>query len=84
MGGRFTWSSNQENPAMFRLDRFLVSSDWDTQFSTTVQSLLPRTLSDHSPILLDCGPNRGSKSPFRFEIRRLRGAGKTLLGFLLI
>jgi hypothetical protein len=75
VGGRFTWSSNQENPSMSRLDRFLVSPEWDTQFSTAVQSLLPRTLSDHSPILLDCGPNRGGKSPFRFENMWLRSEG---------
>uniref|UniRef100_A0A2N9I908 Reverse transcriptase domain-containing protein n=1 Tax=Fagus sylvatica TaxID=28930 RepID=A0A2N9I908_FAGSY len=75
VGGRFTWSSNQENPAMSRLDRFLVSPDWDTQFSTAVQSLLPRTLSDHSPILLDCGPNPSGKSPFRFENMWLRSEG---------
>uniref|UniRef100_A0A2N9EXD0 Reverse transcriptase domain-containing protein n=1 Tax=Fagus sylvatica TaxID=28930 RepID=A0A2N9EXD0_FAGSY len=75
VGGRFTWSSNQENPAMSRLDRFLVSPDWDTQFSTAVQSTLPRTLSDHSPILLDCGPNRGGKYPFRFENMWLKSEG---------
>ena len=74
VGGHFTWSSNQENFAMSRLDRFLVSPDWDTQFSTAVQSLLPRTLSDHSPILC-CGPNRGGKSPFRFENIWLRSEG---------
>jgi exonuclease III len=66
-GGRFTWSSNQENPSMSRLDRFLVSPEWDDQFSSAVQSLLPRTLSDHFPILLDCGRNRGGKYPFKFE-----------------
>jgi hypothetical protein len=72
VGGHFTWSSNQENPSMSRLDRFLVSPEWDTQFSMAVQSLLPQTLSDHSPILLDCGHNWGGKSPFKFENMWLR------------
>ena len=75
VGGRFTWSSNQENPSMSRLDRFLVSPEWDDQFSTAVQSLLPRTLSDHFPILLDCGRNRGGKYPFKFENMWLRAEG---------
>ena len=52
---------------MSTLDRFLVSPEWDDQFSSAVQSLLPRTLSDHFPILLDCGCNRGGKYPFKFE-----------------
>jgi hypothetical protein len=34
LGGNFTWSNNQEFPYMSRLDRFLVSTDWDDQFST--------------------------------------------------
>jgi exonuclease III len=52
---------------MSRLDKFLVSPKWDDQFSLAVQSLLPRTLSDHFPILLDCGRNRGEKYSFKFE-----------------
>ena len=75
VGGRFTWSSNQDNPSMSRLDRFLVSPEWDIQFPIAVRSLLPRTLSDHFPILLDCGRNRGGKSPFRFENIWLRSEG---------
>jgi hypothetical protein len=41
MRGRFTWSSNQDNPSMSRLDKFLVSLEWDAQFSSAIQSLLP-------------------------------------------
>jgi hypothetical protein len=35
-------------------DWLLISSDWE-HFSLVVQSRLPRLLSDHFPMLLDCG-----------------------------
>ena len=60
---------------MSTLDRFLVSPEWDVQFSLAVQILLPRTLSNHFPILLDCGRNRGGKSPFKPENMWLRSEG---------
>jgi hypothetical protein len=28
-GGRFTWSSGTANPSLSRIDRFLISSDWE-------------------------------------------------------
>jgi hypothetical protein len=31
-GGSFTWSNNLENPFWSRLDRFLVSPDWEVKF----------------------------------------------------
>jgi len=30
--GSFTWSNNQENPTWSRLDRFLVSPNWEVKF----------------------------------------------------
>ena len=53
---------------MARLDRFLVTDDWDGYFGDPVQSLLLRLTSNHFPVLLE---GRGTKSrgprPFRFE-----------------
>jgi hypothetical protein len=39
------------------------------------QRRLPRLLSDHFPILLDCGSINGGKSPFRFENMWLKVEG---------
>ena len=53
---------------MARIDRFLVSEEWDCLFGGTRQSILPRPTSDHFPILIEGGrviPKR--PSPFRFE-----------------
>ncbi|RVW93853.1 Zinc finger CCCH domain-containing protein 37 [Vitis vinifera] len=54
-GGPFTWSGGLNRQAMSRLDRFLVSEDWEGHFNGVVQCTLPRPVSDHFPILLDEG-----------------------------
>jgi exonuclease III len=66
-GGLFTWSNNREFPAKSRIDRFLISSEWADHFGLVNQRRLPRLLSDHYPIILDCGRIVGGRSPFRFE-----------------
>ena len=53
---------------MARLDRFLVTDDWDELFDGAIQKILPKLNSDHSPVLLEGGGLilRGPL-PFRFE-----------------
>ena len=66
-GGPFTWSGGLNNQAMSRLDRFLVSEDWEGHFKGVVQCTLPRSVSDHFPILLDGERVSKGHVPFRFE-----------------
>ena len=40
-GGPFTWRGGNGNQCMSRLDRFLVSGDWESQFSNVNQRTLP-------------------------------------------
>ena len=63
------------NHSMSRLDRFLITADWECQFNNVVQSILPRPVSDHCPILLDSEGIRSGPSPFRFEIMWLKFEG---------
>ena len=70
--GQFTWSNNQDPPSKSRIDRFLVSIDWEDQFSHLVQKALPRFVSDHCPISLDSGTYIRGKSYFKFENMWLR------------
>ena len=35
-GGPFTWSGGRNGRSMSRLDRFLVTTDWEIQFSKEV------------------------------------------------
>jgi exonuclease III len=63
-GSLFTWSNNREISAKSRIDRFLFSPDWADHFGLVNQQRLPRLLSDHFPILLDCGRIMGGKVLF--------------------
>ncbi|XP_039043460.1 uncharacterized protein LOC120182600, partial [Hibiscus syriacus] len=51
VGGRFTWSNNRE------------STTW---FPNVIQKMLPKSLSDHNPVLLVEECNNWGPKPFRF------------------
>ena len=65
-GGSFTWRGGLNNQSQSRLNRFLVTNNWDSLSNGSVQGVLPRPVSYHFPILLDGGGMRGP-SHFRFE-----------------
>jgi hypothetical protein len=53
-GGSFTWSISHDPPMWSRIDRFLVSHDWEVRFPLVSQKRLSCLYSDHISIL-DCG-----------------------------
>ena len=94
-GGSFTWRDGLNNQSHSRLDRFLVSNEWEGHFTGVVQCVLPKLVLDHFPILLDGGGVRRGPMPFRFEnmwlrrrasrIRcRLDGKVSVLMGLLVL
>ena len=69
-GGTFTWSNNG---SWSRLNRFIVSPQWEVKFPNLLQKRLNRLCSNHFLILLDCGGIQGRKvrSNLRICGRRL-------------
>jgi hypothetical protein len=52
-GGQFTWSNNQKNPTLEKLDRILINCEWENLFPLSSARKIPRLMSDHNPIILD-------------------------------
>nr|XP_011457627.1 PREDICTED: uncharacterized protein LOC105349504 [Fragaria vesca subsp. vesca] len=66
-GSCFTWSNNRIKE---RLDRAFCNMDWRSIFSEAFIRHLPRTRSDHCPILLQLFSNNSinkAAAPFRFQ-----------------
>ena len=74
-GGHYTWQGGSNGRSMSRLDRFLVSPDWESQCNRVIQRRLPRPVSDHFPIMLDSEGVRAGPSLFRFELMWLKYEG---------
>ncbi|KAL4183118.1 hypothetical protein AMTRI_Chr11g153600 [Amborella trichopoda] len=66
LGASFTWSGL--SPTLSKLDRFLISLDWDAEFPGSHSLALPKPTSDHFPIMLDTVPAIRSSKPVRFEL----------------
>ena len=67
---RFTWTNKRDNDlVMERLDRFLCNPEWQQMFEEANVLHLPRTSSDHCPILLNSYPKPHSFGcrPFHLE-----------------
>jgi endonuclease/exonuclease/phosphatase family metal-dependent hydrolase len=72
---KFTWANSRRVPTYEKLDRVLVSIEWEQNFPlATVQALI-RKISDHTPLLLSVGSkNKGTNQPpFKFEMGWLLG-----------
>jgi hypothetical protein len=69
-GRRFTWANSMPNPTYEKLDRILVSTEWEEKFPLAKVMTLSRDISDHAPLLLDTGraPSNGSQPLFKFKL----------------
>lgn len=66
LGRRFTWSNERQNVTHTKIDRILVSSDWEASYPQYQLSPASTNISDHCPIILrkmECSHYKA----FRFE-----------------
>ncbi|OMO53991.1 reverse transcriptase [Corchorus capsularis] len=66
LGGKFTWSSKRDTPSMSRLDRVLFDVCFLNLFSCLHQRCLPRSLSDHNPVIVESSEVDWGPKPFKF------------------
>jgi hypothetical protein len=68
-GRQYTWAGSGDDPTFEKLDRVLVSAEWEQKFPLTIVHAKDRSNSDHTPLLLNTGASSHNKQPppFKFE-----------------
>lgn len=66
-GRLFTWSNERERPTLEKLDRVLVSIDWEVLFPNCYLQALSSSISDHAPLLLTTNCFFWANRRFLFE-----------------
>ncbi|CAL1355646.1 unnamed protein product [Linum trigynum] len=66
-GSNFTWSKGGNSATMLRIDRALISTEFDSLFPDCTLSALERVDSDHNPLWIKWGDDKRIRRPWRFE-----------------
>jgi hypothetical protein len=69
-GRQFTWANSLPKPTFEKLDRVLMTTEWEFKYPLVSVRALERGLSDHTPLLLDTGIQAftGNGTKFRLEL----------------
>jgi hypothetical protein len=69
-GRRFTWANSLPCQTLEKLDRVLMTTEWEFKFPLVTVQALDRGVSDHTPLLLDTGTQAflGKPRQFKFEL----------------
>lgn len=67
-GRKYTWSNERHQPTLVKLDRVLVSLDWEERFPSCFLQALSSDASDHCPLLLQTNAAFSIKPRFHFEV----------------
>jgi endonuclease/exonuclease/phosphatase family metal-dependent hydrolase len=54
---KFTWANNHRNLISAKIDRIFITNDWEVAYPLIKVSCLPKSISDHTPLLLESGDN---------------------------
>jgi exonuclease III len=63
----FTWSNQQANPTLVRLDKVLCTVDWENLYPNVLLQSSASEDSDHCPLLLGLNDIKRGKRRFHFE-----------------
>lgn len=74
-GRLYTWANKLDNPTFEKIDRILVSTDWDLTFPLATVTGMSRDLSDHVPLLLAFGTVPPHSDQFIYEKCRIEREG---------
>ena len=66
-GRYFTWSNERENATLEKLDRLLVTVDWELLYPACFLQALSSDMSDHCPLHLTLNAAFNNKRRFHFE-----------------
>ncbi|XP_073353792.1 uncharacterized protein [Aegilops tauschii subsp. strangulata] len=74
-GRAFTWSNEREVPTLIKIDKALVSVDWEIDYPDCMLQAMSTPASDHCPLHLALNENIHPQRRFRFEVfwTRLEG-----------
>jgi hypothetical protein len=69
-GRRYMWANYADVPTYEKLDRILVTTEWEQKFLLASVQALTREILDHTPLLLDGGEpsHRGNARNFKLEL----------------
>jgi hypothetical protein len=67
LGRQYTWANNLPDPTFEKLDRVLVTTEWDQSFPLAVVTCMNRDISDQVPLLLKYGATPPHSNSFRYE-----------------
>jgi hypothetical protein len=70
LGRQYTWANSRQTLTFEKLDRILISTEWEEKYPTTMVIALSREISDHTPLLLNSRDNTMKSGPpmFKFEL----------------
>jgi hypothetical protein len=69
-GRKYTWANNLANPTFEKLDRILVTTEWEEKYPLTMVQALTRGVSNHTPLLLNTRESSlmATQPMFKFEL----------------
>jgi hypothetical protein len=69
-GRQFMWANSLPNPTYEKLDKALMTTEWEFKYPLVIVHALDRGVSDHTPLLLDTGMSayKGNIRQFKLEL----------------